>query len=421
MENVALEDQPVAKTYNILYVDDEESNLRIFRMAFKRHYNVYTTTDIEEAVRILDDNNIHLIMTDQKMPEMNGTELLERILPAHPDIIRIILTGFSDIEAIVQAVNKCGIYKYITKPYESGEMKMTLDKALETYELKNEKQILIKELKSANDHLEEKVRERTNELEIINLKITDSIKYARRIQRAMLPAQERVTKHFKDMFIFYSPKDIVSGDFYWFAELTELGENKVIIAAVDCTGHGVPGAFMSMIGESILNSAVFDKNMTNPIEILNYLMAGVSSQLNQEETSNRDGMDIGIVVIDKFAKTMTFSGGRQDLLYIENGETKLIKGENVSIGGLQSDKPFVNHVVSLETPITFFMYSDGYQDQFGGENNRKFSSGKLRAMLTENAEKPCEEQRNILVHTLDAWMVNEEKQIDDIMVMGFKL
>ncbi len=92
MENVALEDQPVAKTYNILYVDDEESNLRIFRMAFKRHYNVYTTTDIEEAVRILDDNNIHLIMTDQKMPEMNGTELLERILPKHPDIIRIILT-----------------------------------------------------------------------------------------------------------------------------------------------------------------------------------------------------------------------------------------------------------------------------------------------------------------------------------------
>ena len=178
---------------------------------------------------------------------------------------------------------------------------------------------------------------------------------------------------------------------------------------------------MSMIGESILNSAVFDKNMTNPIEILNYLMAGVMQQLNQEETNNRDGMDIGIVVIDKVANTLTFSGGRQDLLYIENGETKLIKGENVSIGGLQSDKPFINHVINLDTPINFFMYSDGYQDQFGGENNRKFSSGKLRAMLAENTQKPCEEQRNILVHTLDAWMINEEKQIDDIMVMGFKL
>ncbi len=421
MDNITLEEQPVAKTYNILYVDDEESNLRIFRMAFKRHYNVYTTTDIEEAVRILDENNIHLIMTDQKMPEMNGTELLERILPAHPDIIRIILTGFSDIESIVQAVNKCGIYKYITKPYESGELKMTLDQALETYELKNEKQILIKELKSANDHLEEKVKERTNELEIINLKITDSIKYARRIQRAMLPAQDRIAKHFKDMFLFYSPKDIVSGDFYWFAEITEFGENKIIVASVDCTGHGVPGAFMSMIGESILNSAVFDKNITNPTDILNYLKTGVMQQLNQEETNNRDGMDIGIVVIDKVANTLTFSGGRQDFLYIENGETKLIKGENVSIGGLQLDRPFVNHVVSLETSINFFMYSDGYQDQFGGENNRKFSSGKLRTMLAENAQKPCEEQRNILVHTLDEWMTNEEKQIDDIMIMGFKL
>ena len=421
MDNIAIEDQPIPKVYNILYVDDEESNLRIFRMAFKRHYNVYTTTDIEEAVRILDDNNIHLIMTDQKMPEMNGTELLERILPAHPDIIRIILTGFSDIEAIVQAVNKCGIYKYITKPYESGEMKMTLDKALETYELKNEKQILIKELKSANDHLEEKVRARTNELEIINLKITDSIKYARRIQRAMLPTQDYMMRHFKDMFLFYSPKDIVSGDFYWFGEIVEPHQNKIIVAAVDCTGHGVPGAFMSMIGESILNSAVYDKNLTDPIDILNYLMAGVTQQLNQEETNNRDGMDIGIVIIDKLAKTLTFSGGRQDLLYIENGEAKLIKGENVSIGGLQSEKPFVNHVVSIEKPISFFMYSDGYQDQFGGENNRKFSSGKLRTMLAENASKSCEEQRSILVHTLDAWMINEEKQIDDIMVMGFKL
>ena len=150
-------------------------------------------------------------------------------------------------------------------------------------------------------------------------------------------------------------------------------------------------------------------------------MAGVSSQLNQEETNNRDGMDIGIIMIDKKTNMMTFSGGRQDLLLVRNGEMQLIKGENVSIGGLQSDKPFINHEIYLSEDLQMFMYSDGYQDQFGGENNRKFSSGKLRSMLVENAQKPCEEQRNILVHTLDAWMINEEKQIDDIMVMGFKL
>ncbi|MFN3315678.1 MAG: response regulator, partial [Raineya sp.] len=125
---------------NILYVDDEESNLRIFKINFKRHYKVFTTSEISEAYRILEENPISLIITDQKMPEMTGTEFLKSIIHKYPDAIRIVLTGFSDIQDIIQAVNECKIHQYVTKPYENGEMKTIIDKALETYQLNREKE-----------------------------------------------------------------------------------------------------------------------------------------------------------------------------------------------------------------------------------------------------------------------------------------
>jgi sigma-B regulation protein RsbU (phosphoserine phosphatase) len=418
---VAEEKAPKKKKYTILYVDDEESNLRIFRMAFKREYDVLTAMGGNEAIEILRGNDVQCLITDQKMPEMTGTELLEKVLPEFPDVIRMILTGFADIEAIVKAVNKCGIYKYITKPWDKGEMKLTIDKALEAYELKSDKVKLIRELEKANSSLEEKVEVRTKELAEVNKRLMDSIKYAMTIQNAMLTSPETIKEAFSDFALLFRPLDVVSGDFYWYAEMEVEGATLAFIACVDCTGHGVAGALMSMIGESLLNQIVYEHEITDPAEILENLNIGIREILSNSESSGHHGMDASIMVVDREKEEVYFSGARQALMYSDKGKIVTIKGERVSIGGFEEDRKYVNHTIEYKTGETsFYLTSDGVQDQFGGPDNKKFSSSRLAECLEENLDKSLEDQKNALEQRLIDWM-GKEKQTDDIMVIGIKI
>jgi len=423
-KNQAVAETPIKdkKKYTILYVDDEESNLRIFRMAFKREYQVLTAMGGKEAIEILRQKDVQCLITDQKMPEMTGTELLERVLPEFPDVIRMILTGFADIEAIVKAVNKCGIYKYITKPWDKGEMKLTIDKALETYELKSDKVNLIQELEKANSGLEEKVALRTKELAEVNKRLMDSIKYAMTIQNAMLMSPETIKEAFSDFFVIFRPLDIVSGDFYWFAQLENDGRPLSFMACVDCTGHGVAGALMSMIGESLLNQIIYEYEITEPEEILENLDIGVQEILNQSENNNHHGMDASIMVIDHNNEEVLFSGARQNLMYSHQNELKTIKGERISIGGfVEQERGYKKHIVDYKTGETqFYMTSDGFQDQFGGPDNKKYTSARLEKTIESNLSLSLEEQKKALENVFLEWR-GEEKQTDDIMVMGIKL
>lgn len=253
-----------------------------------------------------------------------------------------------------------------------------------------------------------------------NKEITDSINYARQIQQAILPSSLLISKVLPDHFILYKPKAIVSGDFYFFAESSE----KIFMAVVDCTGHGVPGAFMSMIGHNLLTQIINEKGVNNPAEVLNQLHKSVRHVLQQdfENTENRDGMDIALVVLDKNRKVLHFSGANRPLYLIRGKLINEIKGDKLPIGGLQfeAERRFTNHTVELNKGDFIYLFSDGYADQFGGEKGKKFMVKNLQKTLLNLYSTPINEQKNILNTIIENWRGNLE-QIDDILLIGIEV
>ncbi|GAB4478959.1 MAG: hypothetical protein OHK0057_30470 [Thermoflexibacter sp.] len=281
------------------------------------------------------------------------------------------------------------------------------------------------ELQVTNEELsqqaEEIIAQRDNiehfsrQLVKINEDMTASLNYAKRIQNALLSFDKKMSHALPQHFVFFKPRDIVSGDFYWFAEKG----NKVIIAAVDCTGHGVPGAFMSMIGNTLLNQIVHDREIHEPHLILNELHKGVWQTLRQEDHAIKDGMDISLCTIDFANKSLTFAGARHPLLIIQNNHYELIKGDKISIGE-NADYSYTPHIFDIQVPTSFYIFSDGYADQFGGENNKKFSIQKLKELLLSISLEDMETQKNRVEQALAQWQ-NTHKQIDDILLIGFKV
>ena len=278
----------------------------------------------------------------------------------------------------------------------------------------------------------DKIRSKSRQLEEAltnikeaNTKITSSINYAKRIQEAMLPTRESVRRRFPDSFILFKPRDIVSGDFYWFADLQTLPTEQsdhTIITAVDCTGHGVPGAFMSMIGAELLNKIVLMQGITQPGEILSEVHQEIRKALKQETTENRDGMDMALCCVHPDGKTMEYAGAQNPLVYIQNGEIHQIKATRYSVGGIQKepDRVYENHTLTFDQPTAVYIFSDGYQDQFGGDSGRKFMIKRMKELLLEIHQKPMSEQHDILDQAIEKWR-GEFRQVDDILVMGFRI
>jgi serine phosphatase RsbU (regulator of sigma subunit) len=261
------------------------------------------------------------------------------------------------------------------------------------------------------------IAEQKKEIETKNINMTASIVYAKRIQDAMLSDVKKLNEILDDAFILFKPKDIVSGDFYWFGQRGE----KFIISAIDCTGHGVPGAFMSMLGNSFLNQIVFKQGITSPEKILEKLSSEVQNALKQAETNNQDGMDMALCTIDLKTKTIDFAGAKNPLVKVQNGESERIKGDRLPIGiSYGNENAFTKHTIQLKEPACFYMFSDGYADQFGGPNGGKFMLKQLQKLFTEIHKKPMEKQKEILDSTITEWMGSEE-QIDDILIVGFKI
>ncbi len=291
--------------------------------------------------------------------------------------------------------------------------------------------------------LEEKVAERTaevvqknDELAAKNKDITDSIRYAKRIQEAILPDNEYISNGVSDYFILFKPRDIVSGDFYW---LTYVG-NKTIVAAVDCTGHGVPGAFMSMLGVAFLNEIVNKRKVIKASEILEELREHVISSLKQtgREGEAQDGMDMALVIIDREIMKMQYAGAYNPLYIIRNSDktepeiiNRRLDGSGKNLYQIRADrmpigyqiskrKDFTNHEISIYQNDSFYMFSDGYIDQFGGNNGSKFLSKNFKKLLLQIQDSPMKTQKQILDQRLIQWQGDHE-QVDDILVIGIKI
>jgi ligand-binding sensor domain-containing protein/serine phosphatase RsbU (regulator of sigma subunit) len=271
------------------------------------------------------------------------------------------------------------------------------------------------EIKAKNDELEVQKQEVLTQKE----NIQSSIKYAQRIQEAMLPLPEVFAEALPASFILFKPRDIVSGDFYWLHH----DKHLTIVAAADCTGHGVPGAFMSMIGNDLLGQIVEHDDITSPELILNELNVGVRKALRQDATNNKDGMDVAICVINRLERVLEYAGAANPLYYIQDGDLKEIKADRFGIGGKQDEaapRRFKKHTLLLDKPSTYYIFSDGYQDQFGGENNSKFMTKRLKQLFLDIYKKPMYEQKKIMDEVMTDWIKNT-RQIDDILVIGFRL
>ena len=273
--------------------------------------------------------------------------------------------------------------------------------------------------------LEKEVAIRTEEINLKNVELegketrmVQSLNYAKLIQTAILPSAEEFKNKLDDFFIFYKPHSIVSGDFYWFDQKGPL----TIIAAIDCTGHGVPGAFMSMMGNALLNKIVQTDNISSPSKILQKLHQEVISSLHQKDNHNTDGMDMSLVVINHDAKKLHYAGAMNPLVYFQNNQQVSVRATRRSIGGFDPElnKEFIEHEIDISSKTTFYLYSDGYQDQFG-TSGKKFMTKRFKSLLTQIHALPMDQQNKILDDTLNSWTKNKVEQTDDILVIGVRI
>jgi serine phosphatase RsbU (regulator of sigma subunit) len=278
-------------------------------------------------------------------------------------------------------------------------------------------------LRSTHAELESAHRELENvhgELETQTTKMIESIKYAELIQRSLLPGIERIKTTCPDSMIIWMPKDIVGGDIFY----TYSDPEQSIIALMDCTGHGVPGAFLTMIAYSEIRKIIMDDRHRTPSDILKYLNLAVKNVLYRNENGKMtdDGLDASVCMIDTQKRTVTFSGARIPLFLVHDGEVKMIKGDRQSIGynDTPDDFKFTDHVIHVGKNSVFFMKTDGYTDQLGSGNRIRLGTKKFMQLILEHSEKPCLEQRHILLRELNAHKGDHE-QIDDITLIGFRV
>lgn len=281
--------------------------------------------------------------------------------------------------------------------------------------------LIFSSLRMNYENEKNKVEVQKAKIELQHKHITDSILYAQDIQRALIQEVSELKNYFKESFIVWHPKDIVSGDFYYFRELKDHSQKTIVVVA-DCTGHGVPGALLTMLGVSFLNDILAQHPTISSNVILDLLRVKIKETLcqSQREFEGQDGMDMAICIVDKKAKTIDYAGANRSLIIIKNKEMNEVKPDRMPIGiYLHNNKDFTSHNISIDSNDVVYMFTDGFSDQFGEVESRKYYVSNFKKLLLCNSHKPLKEQGKLLNLEFLNWMGVHE-QIDDVLVVGFK-
>jgi serine phosphatase RsbU (regulator of sigma subunit) len=329
------------------------------------------------------------------------------------------VTAITDIEAL--AITRELFYDLLQS---QPEVAKKIISAL-TKRLRNQNESIINQLRTREEELTKLVDERTKELQIKNeqitvknKEITDNVNYARRIQAAILPEVSVIQETFPESFVLYLPKDIVSGDFFSFFRN---GNNAILISA-DCTGHGVTGAFLSVVGNSLLRQIINERKINDPGLILDNLHEEMISALNQRNNESTDGMDVAICSMDLKRNILKFAGANRPLWIIRNSELTVYNPNKFPVGGLQitHEENFLSHEIQLQPNDSVYIFSDGYADQFGGDSGKKLMTKKFKEMLVSAQHLGMKEQREYLFDYLESWK-GQHEQVDDVLVIGVKV
>jgi serine phosphatase RsbU (regulator of sigma subunit) len=430
-ENLLLEEKTELETEAFVNkLQAEQKSLKLKQQEIK----LKSTEDsllIAEQKNIQSQTEIELLENEKKLTDLEvdkkeaEVKEAEALLKKRNTIIGSFLIGL-----IVLSIFILIVLKLLVDKRKANKLLATMNDELQ---IKNNDIIQKnKELQDKNIFIEKQnkelhlknieIEEQRKLLEHKNIQITESISYASRIQSAILPSLKAILTGFKDAMIYYKPRDIVSGDFYWFSEK----ENKKFVATVDCTGHSVPGAFMSLIGNTLLNEIINEKKNYNPASILKNLHKGILNTLHQkdgdQEITTDDGMDITLCCYDKTSNKVTIASANHQIYHFNKNGFEIIEGDVFSIGGFFVEDlnfNFTNHEILIDDQTILYFFSDGYADQFGGKEGKKFMSQQFEKLIKNIHNLPMTAQYDKLEENYQQWK-GDRKQIDDILVVGIK-
>jgi phosphoserine phosphatase RsbU/P len=386
----------------ILIVDDNPKNLQILGNYLRNEgFKVEFAIDGNSALDWIERREFDLILLDIMMPGMNGFEVC-RIIKSDPikqKVPVIFLTAKVDTESIINGFD-LGAVDYVIKPFNQKELIARVKTQIE--------------IKKSRDEIARNLKE----IKYKNKLITYSIQYAQTIQTALMKASQKGSDFFPEQFCLLQPKDIISGDFYWFHKIN----NRLLVGVFDCTGHGVPGALMSILGVIFLNETVIRERIVEPHLILNRLRKKIVKALGQKGiiAEVRDGMDGSIISYNLTNKILIYSGAYNPLYLIRDNKIIEHKGDRMPLSYFDKMSDFSCQEIKTKPNDLIYLFTDGYMDQFGGQNQKKFGSTQFKELLIRHHKNPLEVQKQILLDSYLNWRGKEE-QVDDITVVGLRL
>jgi len=410
-------------THKVLLVYDNENDLKNINVIIKSHFPNIEFHSISNDLNHLE--TIESVLPDLILFDIDkaGDLIIKELalltqLPKVKEIPVIVLSSTNNYNEVL----KSGAINFIQKPYSEITFVLNIKSATDLIQML--KSIVVKEneIEEKNQKIQEQIKHENYQRDIItkkNNEIMADIRYASRIQQAILPSLSLIQETFKEYFILHQPKSHVSGDFYW---VSNQNDTK-IIAVGDCTGHGISGGLMHMLGSVYLNEIISRGRFNTASDILEQLRENIMRLLNQtgEMGETQDGLDIALCIVDKENRNLQFAGANNPLYLLRCGELKEIKGDRMPVGiHINFNKPFTNHIVDLEKDDQIYLFSDGFADQFGGPHGKKFRYKQFKELLLKIACEPMDIQKEILNNNHDKWRGSLE-QIDDILVFGIKI